>query len=652
MKKNAQNELIEVSDGMYKKKKRKNKAVVFGGILLVGFILYTVFSGYIVKALLGGGQERLAVECYNTQFYRGFIDNNVFDKHIDKIYYQYLEDDSDNKKVLSEKQKFNKVQSKLKIIGSIANKKISQKAKYVSDEVKINHVGWNSLSVAEKKFEKEQFLDAIIELKKVDKKFVQYDAVSDLLADSKTELFASVECPNSDDEYKSAIEIMNKCYKCLNEQEYNERSQSLEQEYAEYQAVERDIAKADEFIQQQKYIEAVSCLKEISKKYPNEKHLISALEDADNILLFSTVEKANELSKKEQYDKALDELDAAREIYPCEDFDSVYRDIESKSSKLLWLKNKALDFKDSVVNFFNKDIEEVKKDGGIPYIEKSGKKILLGDYSKEDVNVLSCVGDGALALAGLDVAQNVRDLTYDVQHIGEEDDWLVWLAVDTVAVIPVIGTIKYLKYLKQTGKATDVADNIGAAAKAADKVSDTAKTIDKVGDVTKEGSKIFDKLKETKLGNLIAEKRASKHFEIEKTINQNLVGRYCEGTKIKYRERKLIYKDGRRIRGVFPDFSKASIFECKLPDNLLKATDDEQFKECIRQLQEQIKRNPSLKKKLGKDRLEQIKNGRIKGYTWHHNEKEGVMQLVDSDIHSKVRHTGGKKLWGGGTEAR
>lgn len=209
-----------------------------------------------------------------------------------------------------------------------------------------------------------------------------------------------------------------------------------------------------------------------------------------------------------------------------------------------------------------------------------------------------------------------------------------------------------MKYLKQTGKATDVADNIGVAAKAADKVSDTAKTIDKVGDVTKEGSKIFDKLKETKLGNLIAEKRASKHFEIEKTINQNLVGRYCEGTKIKYRERKLIYKDGRRIRGVFPDFSKASIFECKLPDNLLKATDDEQFKECIRQLQEQIKRNPSLKKKLGKDRLEQIKNGRIKGYTWHHNEKEGVMQLVDSDVHSKVRHTGGKKLWGGGTEAR
>ena len=135
-------------------------------------------------------------------------------------------------------------------------------------------------------------------------------------------------------------------------------------------------------------------------------------------------------------------------------------------------------------------------------------------------------------------------------------------------------------------------------------------------------------------------------------FNQNLVGRYCEGTKIKYRERKLIYKDGRRIRGVFPDFSKASIFECKLPDNLLKATDDEQFKECIRQLQEQIKRNPSLKKKLGKDRLEQIKNGRIKGYTWHHNEKEGVMQLVDSDVHSKVRHTGGKKLWGGGTEAR
>lgn len=657
MKKNAQDgsmeldETIDLQEGK-RKKKKKRRLTVFFSMLVVCVLLYTFFSGFIINALLGSGHERLAVSCYNAQIYKGFIDSNIFDKHIDKLRYKYMEN-SGNGNEKSEQQKFNTVKIKLKAIESIVNKKISDRSKSVLGEIEINYTGWSCLDRAEKKFKKEQYLDSIIELKKVDKKFVQYDAVQDLLDDSKTELFTSVECPNSDDEYKSAIELMNKCYECLNEQQYNERSQSLKKEYTQFQAVEDYIAKADKAIQEQKYIEAVSCLKEISGTYPNEKHLISALEDANNILFFSTAEKVKSLSEKEQYNKALDELNKAREVYTCKDFEQLYTDIESKSSKLLWLKNKALDFKDSVVGFFKKDVQEVKKDGGLSYVEKSGKKIVLGDYSKDDINVLSCVGDGALALTGLDAAQDIRDITYDIQHIGEEDNWVVRLAVDTIAVVPVIGTVKYLKYLKQTGKATDAANNIGTAVKAVDKVTAAAKTAGKVGDITKESNKLLDKLKDTKLGNLVAEKKKLKSYtRIERF--QGMAGEYAEGTSIKYFKRKLIYKDGSRIMGNFPDFKKVCSFQCKLPDDLLKSTDYLQFKECTRQLRKQIKIEPSLKKKFTKGQLEQIESGasKIEGLTWHHNEEEGVMQLVDEKIHSKVDHTGGRFLWGGGTEAR
>ncbi len=34
-----------------------------------------------------------------------------------------------------------------------------------------------------------------------------------------------------------------------------------------------------------------------------------------------------------------------------------------------------------------------------------------------------------------------------------------------------------------------------------------------------------------------------------------------------------------------------------------------------------------------------------RGYVWHHNEKYGVMQLVDSTVHLKTGHTGGFNLW-------
>ena len=86
----------------------------------------------------------------------------------------------------------------------------------------------------------------------------------------------------------------------------------------------------------------------------------------------------------------------------------------------------------------------------------------------------------------------------------------------------------------------------------------------------------------------------------------------------------------------------------------MKESDNRQFKECVKQLQKQIKRKPWLKRKFSKETLAQIKAGmsRLSGWTWHHNEKEGIMELVDAKIHDRVKHTGGKSLWGGGAEAR
>lgn len=34
-----------------------------------------------------------------------------------------------------------------------------------------------------------------------------------------------------------------------------------------------------------------------------------------------------------------------------------------------------------------------------------------------------------------------------------------------------------------------------------------------------------------------------------------------------------------------------------------------------------------------------------KGYTWHHHQDFGRMQLVESKVHSQTGHTGGFSLW-------
>ncbi|MBO5609069.1 MAG: HNH endonuclease [Eubacterium sp.] len=135
-----------------------------------------------------------------------------------------------------------------------------------------------------------------------------------------------------------------------------------------------------------------------------------------------------------------------------------------------------------------------------------------------------------------------------------------------------------------------------------------------------------------------------------KTQADKLAGKIIPETGVKYTT-KTIDLFGKKIEGVFPKFK--SIFNCKLPENLLMASDAKQFTECNKQLKEAIKSDPSLRDKFSARQLEQINAGKNPGgYIWHHNEKVGKMELVDSKIHSATSHTGGKAIWGGGKDNR
>lgn len=136
-----------------------------------------------------------------------------------------------------------------------------------------------------------------------------------------------------------------------------------------------------------------------------------------------------------------------------------------------------------------------------------------------------------------------------------------------------------------------------------------------------------------------------------KTINEDLVGKIYPGTDIPYKKRTFRL-NGEKVEGVFPVFN--SKFDTILPPNLRNASDTEQFKYCTEKLRQRIERDPEFAKQFTPRQLEQIKAGepRISGLTWHHNEKPGKMQLVSSADHERCRHTGGRSIWGGGSDCR
>lgn len=134
-----------------------------------------------------------------------------------------------------------------------------------------------------------------------------------------------------------------------------------------------------------------------------------------------------------------------------------------------------------------------------------------------------------------------------------------------------------------------------------------------------------------------------------KTINEGKEG--SEGENGVRYEKKIIIINGVEIEGVFPVFD--SKFDTYLSEDMLDSSDTKQEKECNEKLKEELEKNPEMANQFTDEQLEQIKNGDTPdGYTWHHNEEQGKMQLIKTEDHQANRHTGGKAIWGGGSDNR
>ena len=151
-------------------------------------------------------------------------------------------------------------------------------------------------------------------------------------------------------------------------------------------------------------------------------------------------------------------------------------------------------------------------------------------------------------------------------------------------------------------------------------------------------------------GNLLENATIHENGKIYiKTINEHKEGQKGEDG-VTY-NRKTVEVNGVKVDGVFPKFD--STIDVQLPEHLIHAKDKEQKNFGNEALKDKIKNDPEFAQKFSDEQLEQINSGETPdGYTWHHNEEYGKLQLVNSEDHQNNRHTGGKAIWGGGKESR
>lgn len=105
------------------------------------------------------------------------------------------------------------------------------------------------------------------------------------------------------------------------------------------------------------------------------------------------------------------------------------------------------------------------------------------------------------------------------------------------------------------------------------------------------------------------------------------------------------------VTGVKFDRQGFPVFDVKasmtLELNQLKSSNATQFKLANAALQKKVSKSITEMGKFNKKQLSQIEKGVTPdGYTWHHHQQVGKMQLVNTWEHSKTGHTGGRSIWG------
>lgn len=135
------------------------------------------------------------------------------------------------------------------------------------------------------------------------------------------------------------------------------------------------------------------------------------------------------------------------------------------------------------------------------------------------------------------------------------------------------------------------------------------------------------------------------------TINAALEGELHPETGVPYESKIVQLAGDEYIQGVFPDFEE--VYAGTIPESMYMESDCVQFSYMNEQLAEQIARDPALASAFTETQISQIMEGETPdGYVWHHSEEPGRLELVSEDEHAKSAHTGGRAIWGGGSEYR
>ena len=301
----------------------------------------------------------------------------------------------------------------------------------------IENNGNTLLELAQKFLGVKNYVQVLTNLNEIDQTYSKYDSVSDAYKLCVERVLQTVASPQSEEQFESYIKLLEDCNNLYSSQSFTDRKNQLSDELIIFRDVSETIDAATVQFDSSNIQESFVLLALGLEKYPNDERLATTLVNYRDHFVISITKQAVDLCQQKDYKEALQLVEAAIQEYDCNEFEMLREAIKEEKSFLYRLKNDIVETFTSVTDGWKTeefDVKQAANDAGA-YVVKSGKKLALGDYTDENVTLLSFSGNVAASLLGADLLFDLRDLSYDITHWGEEEYFVVWLAADVVASV-------------------------------------------------------------------------------------------------------------------------------------------------------------------------------------------------------------------------
>lgn len=628
-------------------------------------------------------------------YYNGHMLDSNAKQDIDHDISSYLDDEK--LKWCEEKSGFEQSKDIFEVFSTINDDSLSKKAEKNLEFIIVENTGNKALTKTAYYFRNKDYLHAMTCLAGVSEQYSQYKVLKNIYDSSKTILLSEIGPTNTISEYEDAISKLDSYILVCRDEEFVTKRNTLKHELGEYKQVYDILITATNSYEKEEYRKAFDLLEAGLRKYPDNWKIKYALSSYQYAYILNVSGKVVDQTEKGDYKAARVILESAITQYDCPEFQELLKQVKMESDILYATSVKLSEAGDYIYrsgrkmvlgDFAEDEQETLLSLGGsiaasivnvdapldmrdLAYdISHWGE----GDYfaarlALDAVGILPVIGaikvlkhaDDVVDVAkatgkAADLADAAADVTKAVDKADDIHD--VTNATDTIhdAVNAADAANEVNDALKTSDKIIDQADVIADIRKKAEVVSDNA---DDIADALKKADDVKDAAKWTENVDTAVKaangadtaKDASKIAVVYiplKTINQELEGAKHSKTGIEFVRKNLDLSDGSHWTGVFPKFQSA--VDVELPPDLYKASFDDQKKYLVEFLQKKVANEAGekeLKRFLDDDAIKAIKKGVIpEGFTWHHNEQEGLMQLVDESIHATTGHTGGMAVWG------